>query len=202
LAVNRPAVLRLSFISRMPLLGAGCHISNSAYSCVQMSSTLANLGGAWRGTRLRRVRPSGVLLHPSGTGICGKSGDAREGPSAEVIIAAQDGYKGRLAPAWEMCKARPPTPSEPLQLVYQRGAGCVGSPQNWPKSRVEDVLKGPSCSWPVLPRSNLRCNPDRSRTTEREQRGLGDQAQSKTPCLGGRLRARGSLSPWVGPPSY
>ena len=36
LAVNRSAVLRLSFISRMPLLGAGCHISNSAYSCVQM----------------------------------------------------------------------------------------------------------------------------------------------------------------------
>src|SRR3954463_4659636 len=106
-----------------------------------LSSTLANLGGAWRGTRLRRVRPSGVLLHPSGTGICGKSGDAREGPSAEVIIAAQDGYKGRLAPAWEMCKARPPTPSEPLQLVYQRGAGCVGSPQNWPKSRTEDVWK-------------------------------------------------------------
>ena len=67
---------------------------------------MANLGGAWRGTRLRRVRPSGVLLHPSGTGICGKSGDAREGPSAEVIIAAQDGYKGRLAPAWKMCIAR------------------------------------------------------------------------------------------------
>jgi len=25
--------------------------------------------------------------------------------------------------------------------------------------------------------------------------------KSKTPCLGGRLRARGSLVPWVGPPS-
>src|SRR4051812_13237884 len=95
-----------------------------------LSSTLANLGGAWRGTRLRRVRSSGVLLHPGGTGMCEKSGDAREGPSAEVIIAAQDGYKGRLAPAWEMCKARTAHPVEaaPACLSTRRRMR-VGSPK-------------------------------------------------------------------------
>src|SRR4051812_41270773 len=66
------------------------------------------------------------------------------------------------------------------------------------------ILKGPNRSSSVLLRCSLCRNPDRSTTTEREQQGLGeiDQAQSKTPCLGGRLRARGSLVPWVGPSSY
>lgn len=35
-----------------------------------------------------------------------------------VIIAAQDGYKGRLAPAWEMCRARAAPVGAAPELVY------------------------------------------------------------------------------------
>src|SRR4051794_38394908 len=41
---------------------------------------------------------------------------------------------------------------------------------------IRGILKGPSCSPPVLLRWSLRCNPDRSATTEGEQ-------QSRSPDL-------------------
>ena len=47
-----------------------------------------------------------------------------------VIIAAQDGYKGRLAPAWDLCKARTAHPVEaaPACLSTRRRMR-VGSPK-------------------------------------------------------------------------
>src|SRR4051794_40842131 len=84
-----------------------------------VSSSLANLGGAWRRVRLNLDWLSGISLHPSGTGTCEKSGDAPVGPSVSTILPAHDGHAGCPVPALERGpKHNRLIPADPPQLAF------------------------------------------------------------------------------------
>src|SRR3954464_9427047 len=72
---------------------------------------LANLAGApGKALACDETGPAEFFYVPAAPGHAEKSGNARVGPSARAIIAAYDGYVGRLALPWKMRKARPPPP--------------------------------------------------------------------------------------------